>query len=80
MTPFTRWLADATEMAANTGPAQGTKTRPRLRPSTKPPPERAYLDEPSRLNGRSTQSPIAGTIRPRARTSKSEMPSQYRKS
>ena len=40
MAAFTRWLADATEMAAKTGPAQGTKTRPRLRPSTKPPPER----------------------------------------
>ena len=37
----TRWLAAATEMAARTGPAHGTKTSPRLRPRTKPPPESA---------------------------------------
>ena len=34
----TRWWAAATEMAVSTGPAQGTKTSPRLSPRTKPPP------------------------------------------
>ena len=46
-------------MAASTGPAHGTKTRPRLRPSTNPPPSVTSRPAVSRAKGRSSRSPTA---------------------
>src|ERR1700753_2312310 len=61
VTPI-RPVAPATVIAASTGPAHGTYTAPRARPSTKPP-----WPEPTRrcgiqVNGRSSRSWTRGTI------------------
>ena len=66
-------------MAASIGPAQGTKTRPRLRPRTKPPPESACREVPRRAKGRSIHSPMTETISPMANNSSKPMPNQKRK-
>ena len=51
-------------MAASTGPAHGTNTRPRLRPSTNPPPSDIGRPAASPTKGRSNSSPTAGTSSP----------------
>ena len=55
-------LAATTAMAASTGPAHGTMTRPRLAPSRKPPPTSRPLLRVKRASGRSTSTPTLGKI------------------
>ena len=76
----TRWWAAATEMAVRTGPAQGTKTRPRLSPSTNPPPSVAYREDPSLAKGRSMTSPILGINSPIDSRPSMATPSQNKRS
>ena len=76
----TRWCAAATEMAVSTGPAHGTKTSPKLSPSTNPPPSVAYREEPSRAKGRSMTSPILGINRPIDSRPSRATPSQNKRS
>ena len=77
-----RWLvAPITEMAASTGPAQGTKTAPRPRPRRNPPRELGgWRPGCRRRNGRSRSSAIAGTSRPRPNRPRSTSPASRRRS
>src|SRR5665213_653175 len=71
--PIWCW-APTSAMAASTGPAQGTKTRPRLRPSTNPPPSVTSRPAVIRAKGRSSRSPTGGTRSPRPSTASTLIP------
>ena len=59
-TPTLRFFAATTATAASTGPAHGTKTRPRLAPSRKPPPRSPGPRRVSACSGRAISSPTCG--------------------
>ena len=63
--------AASTLTVASTGPAHGTKTRPRLTPSTKPPPRSPLGRRLSRASGASISIPNRGTSNVAATTNRS---------
>ena len=56
----TRWVAPTTVRAARTGPAHGTYSTPRARPSTNPLVAPLGLRVRTRANGRSSSAPSGG--------------------
>ena len=76
----TRWVAATTEMAASTGPAHGTKTSPRLIPSTSPLVDEDWRPRPNREKGIARSSPTFGISSPSARTKRRARPRLRRKS
>ena len=74
------WLALTTVMAASTGPAQGTKTSPRLSPRMSPPPPVYGRLRTNRTKGRPSRSPTGGTMSPRPTRPSTTNPRSRRKS
>ena len=77
-------VAPATEIAASAGPAQGTKTAPMARPTTKPPLSRAVACKPpafgSFWKGHSRASCTRGNTIPRPTRTSSAIPTFHRTS
>ncbi len=67
-------MAPSTVIAASTGPAHGTNTRPKANPMTKPPLELLGWRPTNRAKGRSSHSPRTGTTKPSPTRPKSTIP------